>query len=256
MRSDLLDYPEHLIEHLRLILRSRPHGMSTVSRSSLSLPVDEGPFGGRRTVPRSESPRGRIVTYATCHGEEVFRVVLFVILSGVLAHASRASLKAPRSHGFYRFFAWECILVLFFLNFIDLRHWFADPFSFRQTVSWILLTGCVFPAAYGVIALRTRGKPDARRPHDVPLFRIEKTTRLVTNGAFKYIRHPLYSSLLLLAWGVFFKQPSWVAGGAVLAATAFLLATAKAEEAENLAYFGAAYRTYMQRTKMFIPFLF
>ena len=85
---------------------------------------------------------------------------------------------------------------------------------------------------------------------------IEKTTRLVTTGAFKYIRHPLYSSLVLLAWGVFFKHPSWLAGGVVLGATAFLVATAKAEEVENGRYFGTAYQAYMQRTKMFIPFIF
>jgi len=41
-----------------------------------------------------------------------------------------------------------------------------------------------------------------------------------------------------------------------VSATAFLLATAKAEEVENVRYFGAAYQTYMQRTKMFIPFVF
>ena len=85
---------------------------------------------------------------------------------------------------------------------------------------------------------------------------IEKTTHLVTNGAFMYIRHPLYSSLLLLAWGVFLKHPSSVGGGVVLGATVFLLATAKVEEAENIRYFGAAYRAYMQTTKMFIPFVF
>ncbi len=185
----------------------------------------------------------------------MLRVIIFAILSAALAFVSRASLRVPRSHGFYRFFAWECILALFFLNFIDVRQWFADPFSVRQLISWFLLMGCIVPAVYRVHALRTQGKPDARRPHDAPLLWIEKTTQLVTTGAFKYIRHPLYNSLLLLAWGVFLKHPSWVAGGVVLGATTFLLATAKVEEVENVRYFGVAYRAYMQRTKMFIPFV-
>ena len=76
----------------------------------------------------------------------------------------------------------------------------------------------------------------------MPLLCFEKTTQLVTTGAFKYIRHPLYSSLLLLAWGVFFKRPSWVGAGVALGATAFLLATAKVEELENIRYFGATYQ--------------
>jgi protein-S-isoprenylcysteine O-methyltransferase Ste14 len=186
----------------------------------------------------------------------VLRAIVFAILSAALAYVSRASLKVPRSHGFYRFFAWECILALFVLNFISVRQWFSDPFSARQLISWSLLISCIVPALQGVHLLRTRGKPDARRAHDAPLVWIEKTTQLVTTGAFKYIRHPLYSSLLLLAWGVFFKHPSWVGGGVVLGATAFLLATAKLEELENLRYFGAAYETYVQQTRMFIPFVF
>lgn len=187
---------------------------------------------------------------------DVLRVILFVSISAALVYVSRASLKDACSHGFYRFFAWECILALFFLNFIDVRQWFADPFSVRQLISWFLLMGCIVPGVYGIHALRTQGKPHARRPHDASLMWIEKTTQLVTTGAFKYIRHPLYSSLLLLAWGVFFKHPSLLGGGVVLGATAFLLATAKVEEAENVRYFGTAYRAYMQHTKMFIPFVF
>jgi len=57
---------------------------------------------------------------------------------------------------------------------------------------------------------------------------------LVTEGIYRYIRHPMYSSLLLLAWGVFFKSFSWAALVLVLVATLALFATAKAEEAENL----------------------
>jgi protein-S-isoprenylcysteine O-methyltransferase Ste14 len=185
----------------------------------------------------------------------VLRVIIFTIFSAALAYVSRASLKVPHSHGFYRFFAWECILALFFLNFISFQQWFGDPFSVRQIISWLLLFSCIVPAIYGLHLLHTRGRPDALRSGDAPTLWIEKTTQLVTTGVFKYIRHPLYSSLLLLAWGVFFKHPSWVGGGVVLGATAFLLATAKVEEDENVRYFGAAYRTYMQHTKMFIPFV-
>jgi len=41
-----------------------------------------------------------------------------------------------------------------------------------------------------------------------------------------------------------------------LAATFFLVATAKAEEAEDIRFFGAAYQIYIKQTKRFIPFLF
>lgn len=185
----------------------------------------------------------------------MFRIFLFAIFSAALVYVSRASLKTARSHGFYRFFAWECILALFILNFISPQQWFGDPLSVHQLISWALLAGSIVPGVYGVRLLLTKGKPDARRTQDTPLVWIEKTTQLVTTGVFKYIRHPLYSSLLLLAWGVFFKRPHWDSGGVVLGATVFLLVTAKIEETENIRYFGAAYRDYMQQTKMFIPFV-
>ena len=36
----------------------------------------------------------------------------FIAGTAVLAYFSRASFRVPKSHGFYRFFAWELILVL------------------------------------------------------------------------------------------------------------------------------------------------
>jgi protein-S-isoprenylcysteine O-methyltransferase Ste14 len=88
------------------------------------------------------------------------------------------------------------------------------------------------------------------------LIRIEKTTTLVTVGAFKYIRHPMYSSGVCLAWGVFFKSPSGPGATLALAATIFLVAMAKVEEAECIRFFGPAYLAYMRQTKMFLPFVF
>jgi len=85
---------------------------------------------------------------------------------------------------------------------------------------------------------------------------MEETTVLVMQGAFRYIRHPLYSSLLFLGWGIFFKDPSFIGSILVLAASAFITATAKVEESENINKFCNTYVEYMKKTKMFIPFLF
>ena len=182
----------------------------------------------------------------------IVKLVCFLVGTAYLACVSRASLGAPRSHGFYRFFAWEAILGLALLN-IDA--WFRDPFSWHPIISWTLLLISASLVIVGVRLLRRMGEPDAHRD-DVPLVAFEKTTTLVTTGAYRYIRHPLYSSLLFLAWGIFFKAPSWVGGLLALSATLFLVATARAEEAENQRFFGEEYREYMVQTKMFVPFLF
>ncbi len=181
----------------------------------------------------------------------VFEGILFIAATAGLVYVSRASLRVPASHGFYRFFAWECLLILFVLN---LRQWFDQPLSPHQIVSWLLLLISLTLVVLGVNLLGRQGKPAEQR-RDAPLIGIEKTTALVTEGVYRYIRHPLYSSLLCLGWGIFFKRPSWPGAVLALAASAFLVLTARAEEGENVRYFGQAYQEYMKRSKMFIPFV-
>jgi protein-S-isoprenylcysteine O-methyltransferase Ste14 len=183
----------------------------------------------------------------------MFKLIGFVALSAVLVYISRASLRAPRSHGFYRFFAWEFLPALLILN-IDV--WFLDPFSWHQLVSWFLLIVCLVPLVLGIRSLRARGKPVAHRDSEPQLLAFEKTSALVTSGIYRYIRHPLYSSLLLLTWGIFFKDPAGPGVLLALAATLFLVATAKADEAECIRFFGPPYQDYMKQTRMFIPFVF
>lgn len=181
---------------------------------------------------------------------------LFVVVSVLLAYLSRESLRHVRAHGFYRFLAWECILGLLLLDFVSFRRWFADPTSPRQIVSWLFLCGSIVPVVWGTLLLRAKGGLDARRSDDPALIAFERTSRLVTTGVYAYIRHPMYASLLYLAWGVFFKRPFWISGVLVLAATAFLVLTARVEEVEDVRYFGDDYGSYMRRTKMFVPFVF
>lgn len=179
-------------------------------------------------------------------------LLVFILISFVIIYLSRVSLKKPDSHGFYRFFAWESILGIIILN-IDV--WFGDPWSWRQIISWFLLVLSAFLIVQAVVLLHRKGKPDDIRSNE-PLFELEKTTALVEVGAYRYIRHPMYSSLLCLAWGIYFKQPSWAGGFLAISTTAFLVITAYIEEKENIRYFGAAYSAYMNRTKRFIPFIF
>jgi protein-S-isoprenylcysteine O-methyltransferase Ste14 len=183
----------------------------------------------------------------------MLKLLAFVLLSTGLVYISRTSLRAPGSHGFYRFFAWEFILALFLLN---IGAWFRDPFAWHQLVSWFLLVVCIIPLVLGVRALTSQGKPEAQREAQPHLLAFEKTTSLVTGGIYRYIRHPLYSSLLFLAWGIFFKALTWPGLLLASAATLFLIATARADEAECIRFFGPTYRAYMKRTRRFVPFLF
>lgn len=179
--------------------------------------------------------------------------IFFGAGSIILVAISWKSLNNLHSHGFYRFFAWECILLLFLIN---VRYWFRNPFAWYQLIAWMLLVISLFPLVYGVHSLRTSGRPTTKRQGDDSLLGFEKTTSLVTTGIYRYIRHPLYGSLLFLAWGIYFKLPSLIGTALVSVTTAFLFATARADEEECIQFFGDQYIDYMKRTKMFIPKVF
>lgn len=181
--------------------------------------------------------------------------IIFIGVTLVLAFLSRNSLLKPGlnglAHGFYRFLAWECMLGLFVLN---MRVWYDDLYSPRQIFSGVLFFLSLLLVLSGVVLLHWMGKRDTKRD-DVPMLAFEKTTALVTTGIYRFIRHPMYSSLLLFCWGIFFKQPSVTGSMLAVSASIFLIATARVEEKENINYFREAYRDYMKRSKMFIPFI-
>jgi len=106
----------------------------------------------------------------------------------------------------------------------------------------------------GVILMKKKGKPRKDRDEKM-LYHFEKTSELVDVGIFKFIRHPLYSSLLFLTWGIYFKDASGFLLIVAFLSTTSLFLTAKAEEKECIKHFGAKYNEYMKRSKMFIPFI-
>jgi len=181
----------------------------------------------------------------------VLEGAVFILGTAALMVVSRASLAVPRSHGFARFFAWEILLAMFLL---DVEDWFRNPLAWHQLISWGLLLTSLVLVLLGVGLLRKFGRPDPGR-EGAPMLAMEKTSRLVTVGIYNTIRHPLYSSLLFLGWGIFFKAPSWLEGGLAMLCTLALFVTARLEERENIAYFGEEYVRYMRRSKMFVPFL-
>ncbi len=181
----------------------------------------------------------------------MIRAPVFVLGSVALVWLSRRSLLRPASHGFWRFFAFEAILALVVVN---APRWFVDPYCPRQIVSWLLLTVAIVPVVWGVVLLGRfgRSRPITR---GAPEFEWENTGVLVTTGIYRYIRHPMYSSLLFLTWGTLLKSVSPTALALAAQATIAVTATAKAEETENVARFGHEYRDYMTRTRRFVPFV-
>ena len=98
------------------------------------------------------------------------------------------------------------------------------------------------------------GKPEGTRDKK-HLYQFEETSELVETGIFKYIRHPLYSSLMFLTWGIFLKAPTEALIFVSVLSTIFLYFTAIFDEKDCINYFGNRYVQYKKRSKMFVPFI-
>lgn len=179
--------------------------------------------------------------------------LLFLLLGTIFFLVlSWRALDNPRRHGFYRFFAFESCLILLILN---MPLWFQNLFSPQQIVSWFLLGLSILAVMLGYLKLLKYGKPEARN-ESPETYRFEETSVLIKNGIYRYIRHPMYSSLLFFAWGAWMKHISIEATIVAIIGSVATWVTAKIEEKENIKVFGSIYKTYIKETWMFIPFVF
>lgn len=81
--------------------------------------------------------------------------------------------------------------------------------------------------------------------------------KLVTDGVYAWVRHPMYSSFLLSAIAQALLLPNWIAGPVGLVAFAILFFyRAGREEALMIDTFGDAYRDFMRRTARIVPWVF
>ncbi|MBN1133257.1 MAG: isoprenylcysteine carboxylmethyltransferase family protein [Bacteroidales bacterium] len=180
------------------------------------------------------------------------RWIIFLGLSIPVILISWRTMFNLKSHGFFRLLSLECIIWILSNNY---RYWFREPFSMLQILSWLFLVISLYLVIAGVVMMKKTGK-SSRPRGDKELYRFEKTTELVDSGIFRYIRHPLYSSLLFLTWGIYLKHTTWQLLIFAELSTLFLYLTSVFDEKETLAYFGESYGDYMKKSKRFIPFVF
>ena len=182
----------------------------------------------------------------------IVQLVVFILGTIFIVLLSKKSLRNLKHHGFYRFFVFEFTLALVLLN---IPHWFDYPFTFQQIGAWILLFISLLLLAQSLYFFKKVGS-EKRTDNNVANFEFENTASLIMEGIYKYIRHPMYGSLLFLALGAFLKDITLISVSLSVAVIIFLVLTAKIEEKENIKFFGAEYKDYMKKTKMFIPYIF
>jgi protein-S-isoprenylcysteine O-methyltransferase Ste14 len=120
--------------------------------------------------------------------------------------------------------------------------------------TWAVMLGTIVYAS--ALWLFHRSHKDLGRNWSITL-EIREQHRLVSNGVYGLIRHPMYTSFWLMALGQALLLPNWLAGLAGLLGFGVLyFLRVDEEERMMLQTFGDEYRAYMARTKRIIPHLY
>ncbi len=84
--------------------------------------------------------------------------------------------------------------------------------------------------------------------------KLKEGCQLVTTGAYNYIRHPMYTSVILMMLAVLAASPAFIELLLFLLLIGVLVLKAKREEKLWCGH-DAAYTDYQKRTKLFIPYI-
>lgn len=87
-----------------------------------------------------------------------------------------------------------------------------------------------------------------------PILEIRKGHTLVTDGPYRFIRHPMYAAIFLIGIGVSLLSANWIVALSYMMPTASLyLVRVSDEEEMMIGQFGDEYRQFMTRTGRLIP---
>ena len=75
--------------------------------------------------------------------------------------------------------------------------------------------------------------------------------RLVTDGLYRYVRHPLYTAGLVFIWLI--PIMTWNLLALIIGLSVYVITGAYFEERKLLLEFGDAYAEYRQHTPMLVP---
>ncbi|MGD2027836.1 MAG: isoprenylcysteine carboxylmethyltransferase family protein [Anaerolineales bacterium] len=116
---------------------------------------------------------------------------------------------------------------------------------------WVRILGILI-ALGGFALLQWSHVALGRNWSDQP--RLTRSQTLVTTGPYRSVRHPIYTAFLMILGSTLLVSANWFIGGLWLLATGIdVRSRIKFEEDKMLAKFGAAYKTYLERTGSLLP---
>ena len=193
--------------------------------------------------------------------DQTFRIVLIIgalIVFPIAAyHRIRSQATGERldrrQEGYFILFTLRPVGIV---SMLGLLAFMIDPawmaWSAVRLPEWLRWAGVAVGVCGGgllVWTLRSLGK----NLTDTVVTRREHT--LVASGPYHWVRHPFYDAVALRVMANSLATANWfiLATGGVL--LVLIVARTRTEEAKLIARFGDSYRTYMERTGRFFPWL-
>ena len=139
---------------------------------------------------------------------------------------------------------------------------FISVLAFVINPNWLVFADLAFPvwlrwagigmAILGFVLLHWAQLTLGKSWSDTP--RMMKEQTLITSGPYKFIRHPIYTSFILILGSTLFISANWSIGMAWIGMTVLeVVSRIRFEESLMLEYFGDEYRQYMKRTGGLLP---
>ena len=191
--------------------------------------------------------------------EVIFRMILPVLIVGFAAHRGyyvrkhgeeKNSLK-KREEGL----ASKTAGILGLVGFVAVLMYAIQPtwlsWASLPLPLWLRWLG-IGIAALGFALLQWAQNILGKNWSDTP--RMIKEQSLITSGPYQFIRHPIYTSFLLILGSTLLISANWLIGLAWIGMTVLEIASRIGfEENLMLEYFGDQYREYMKRTGQLLP---
>ena len=174
---------------------------------------------------------------------------VFLVYWGFAAFGVKKDTRKPRVHGWLWRFVLLGAIVMVVAYFPSTKHFFEwRLIMVRPLAGWSAAACSVVGIGIAVWARVYLGSDWSSHPD------VKEGHKLVTSGPYAFVRHPIYTGMLLALVGSVLISNAFGSVVAFIAAVV-LLARIPVEERYMRELFPDAYRAYAARTKRLVPFV-
>lgn len=189
--------------------------------------------------------------------EFFLRVIVFIVIATCIGYWKITEIQADAAKQKKQSFSFKakikklCTTAVYVVIVLQLA---GLQFLPLETTTIIKTLGVIMVLISGVSAIIARRELGNNWTHGAE-YQIKQKHNLVVSGIYSYIRHPIYIAMLLLFLGTELVIGSYLFFIFLIIFPYIAYTQAKREESLLIQHFEDEYKVYMQKTRMFIPYI-